>query len=222
MSMQEAAMDKEHWPFGGNRDEECAPPRGHHRRGRGGHGPFGGGFGMGGPPGGDGPPGGPGGGPWGPLGALLGNLFTRGRRARRGDVRAGILVLLAEQPRNGYQIMQELEQRSQGSWRPSSGSVYPALAQLEDEGLVKEEKTGSGRTFDLTAEGKRYVGKHKDELAAAWESATESNEGDGHERWEMMMQIRPMVNALVQIAHEGTSSQRAEAGRILAETRCDD
>src|SRR6185503_9728292 len=65
----------------------------------------------------------------------------RGPRAKRGDIRAGILALLAEQPRNGYQIMQELEQRSRGAWRPSPGSVYPALQQLEDEGLVRVQES---------------------------------------------------------------------------------
>ncbi|HWE83103.1 MAG TPA: helix-turn-helix transcriptional regulator, partial [Gaiellaceae bacterium] len=57
--------------------------------------------------------GGPGfGGPGGP----------RGRRMRRGNVRAAILLLLEEEPRNGYQVMQEIEQRSDGAWRPSPGS----------------------------------------------------------------------------------------------------
>src|SRR5437588_6074187 len=68
------------------------------------------------------PLGGPG---WGP--------HRRGRgRARRGDVRLALLRLLAEEPRNGYQLMQAIEERSEGFWRPSPGSVYPTLAQLED------------------------------------------------------------------------------------------
>ena len=57
--------------------------------------------------------------------------------ARRGDVRAAVLILLAEEPRNGYQLMQTIEERSGGRWRPSPGSVYPTLAQLEDEGLIR-------------------------------------------------------------------------------------
>src|SRR4051812_25054827 len=78
------------------------------------------GGGWGGPPFGMGGPGGPG--------------FRRGRKARRGDVRTAALLLLAEEPRNGYGIMQELEERSGGAWRPSAGSIYPALQLLEDEG----------------------------------------------------------------------------------------
>src|SRR5579884_3382338 len=80
-------------------------------------------------------------GPWGfrELGG------PRGPRARRGDVRAALLALLAEEPRNGYGLMQELERRSDGIWRPSPGSVYPALQQLEDEGLVRQVDRESGR-----------------------------------------------------------------------------
>jgi hypothetical protein len=72
------------------------------------------------------------GGPFGaPFGVGGGSHHFRGR-ARRGDVRAALLVLLEEEPRNGYGLMQEIERRSQGAWRPSPGSVYPALQQLED------------------------------------------------------------------------------------------
>src|SRR5580693_147891 len=101
--------------------------------------------GGGGPGGGRGPWGGPGGGRghWGGPGG------GRGRR-RRGDVRIALLLLLAEQPRNGYQLIQEIEERSDGQWRPSSGSVYPALSQLEDEGLIRStDGAETGRAFEL-------------------------------------------------------------------------
>src|SRR6185312_13601904 len=70
-----------------------------------------------------------------------GHFRGHGRRMRRGDVRAAILLLLEEEPRNGYQVMQELESRSGGVWRPSPGSIYPALSQLEDEGLVRSDES---------------------------------------------------------------------------------
>src|SRR5919108_5756805 len=92
----------------------------------------------------------------------------RGRRARRGDVRAALLVLLAEEPRNGYQLMQEIEQRSDGVWRPSPGSVYPALQQLEDEGLVRVAAEGR-KTYELTDEGRAYVEQNADKLGAPWD-----------------------------------------------------
>ena len=59
-----------------------------------------------------------------------------GRRARRGDVRAAALALLTERPMHGYEMIQELEERTDGVWRPSPGAVYPALQLLEDQGLV--------------------------------------------------------------------------------------
>src|SRR5215218_4893726 len=84
----------------------------------------------------------------------------RGPRARRGDVRAALLVLLGEEPRNGYQLMQEIEQRSDGVWRPSPGSVYPALQQLEDEGLVRVAPGEGRKAFELTDEGRAHVEAH--------------------------------------------------------------
>src|ERR1700738_4320682 len=98
-------------------------------------------------------PGGPGpfgfevrGGPFGPK--FRGRAGGRGPRVRRGDVRAAILDLLSEgQSWNGYQIIQEIGERTQGVWRPSAGSVYPALQQLEDEGLIQAE-AGEGRRGD--------------------------------------------------------------------------
>ena len=141
--------------------------------------------------------------------------FGRGRRARRGDVRAAALVLLDEEPRNGYQLMQELERRSQGAWRPSSGSVYPTLSQLEDEGLVAATKDESNRVYRLTERGKSYVAKHRDELGTPWEVET-----SGHDpRWELMNLMREIGPALGQVMKFGTPEQVAEARRIMTEAR---
>ena len=73
--------------------------------------------------------------------------------ARRGDVRAAILVLLAEQPMHGYQVISELDARTGGRWRPSAGSIYPTLQQLEDEGLVRSAEIDARRVFSLTDAG---------------------------------------------------------------------
>ena len=80
--------------------------------------------------------------------------YAFGRRAGRGDIRAAILVLLAEQPMHGYQIIQELAERTGGVWQPSPGSVYPTLQQLADEDLVREASSESGkRVYELTDAG---------------------------------------------------------------------
>ncbi|KUG58371.1 hypothetical protein AVL62_10670 [Serinicoccus chungangensis] len=110
-------------------------------------GPQGGPFGPGGGPQGFGRKGGffgPQGGPAGP----------GPRRARRGDVRNAVLHLLRREPMNGYQLMQEIEQSSGGAWRPSSGAIYPALALLEDEGLVSQTEVDGRRAYELTEAGR--------------------------------------------------------------------
>jgi DNA-binding PadR family transcriptional regulator len=170
----------------------------HHQHGRHRHGgrgfPFGGPWGFG--------PGGP----WG---------GGRGPRARRGDVRSALLTLLAEEPRNGYQLMQEIERRSEGVWRPSPGSVYPALQQLEDEGLVRSDETEGRKLFHLTDEGRQAA-----EAAAAggapWDAASESVDSDV---WELFGVARQVGMAIFQIAQAGTADQVAAAREVLTGAR---
>ncbi len=80
--------------------------------------------------------------------------------AAAGRVRAGLLLLLAEEPRNGYQLMQAIEERSGGRWRPSPGSVYPTLAQLEDEGLIRATERDAAKLFELTDAGRDHLAEH--------------------------------------------------------------
>jgi DNA-binding PadR family transcriptional regulator len=172
---------------------------------------------MGGPRGGRGRRGGGPrhrGGPFGPPFGPGGPHF-RGR-ARRGDVRAAMLVLLEEEPRNGYGLMQEIEQRSEGAWRPSPGSVYPALQQLEDEGLVRAVESNGRRLFELTDEGRAHVEQHRDELAEPW-AAVADNIGEGMS--ELRSGIAQVGAAVMQIAYAGNPAQVAEARQVLAETR---
>src|ERR1700721_942581 len=99
-----------------------------------------------------------------------GGRFGRGRKARRGDIRTAALLLLAEEPRNGYQIMQEIEERSDGVWRPSPGSVYPALQQLEDEGLIRSSESGGRRTFSITDAGREQIANRPEGAPAPWDT----------------------------------------------------
>ena len=140
----------------------------------------------------------------------------RGPRARRGDVRAALLVLLAEEPRNGYQLMQEIEQRSDGVWRPSPGSVYPALQQLEDEGLVRVEPGEGRKAYELTDAGRAEVEARGDELAAPWD-AVKGDMGEG--AFDLMGAMRHIGMALYQLTHSGSEAQQAEAKEVLDETR---
>jgi DNA-binding PadR family transcriptional regulator len=141
----------------------------------------------------------------------------RGRRARRGDVRAAVLALLAEEPRNGYQIIQEIGERSGGVWRPSPGSVYPALQQLEDEELVRTESGESGRRlFALTDEGRSYVAGHPDEVRAPWDVVAGRTGGAAI---EMRRLVRQVGMAAFQVVSAGSDAQQTQARQVLADCR---
>ena len=170
---------------------------------------------------GPGPWGGAGfGGPWGAwwAGPAAPPGPQRGRKAGRGDVRAAILALLREGSLNGYQIMSEIEERSNGAWRPSPGAVYPALSQLADEGLIEAEESAGRRTFSLTAAGREYVERNPDMARGAWESEAQQ------EAWELpglFAEAARLGSGIVQIAHNGTPEQVRAAERLLQRTRRD-
>jgi DNA-binding PadR family transcriptional regulator len=137
-------------------------------------------------------------------------------------VRAAILDLLAEgEPWNGYQIIQEIGARTQGVWRPSAGSVYPALQQLEDEALIKDQGSEAAgedrrRMYTLTEEGQAYVTEHADELKASWDAVTGSvNDTEV----QLRHTIHQVMVAVSQVAQAGSAAQVQQAGKILADTR---
>jgi DNA-binding PadR family transcriptional regulator len=135
---------------------------------------------------------------------------------RRGDVRAAILLLLEEEPRNGYQVMQELEQRSDGAWRPSPGSVYPALQLLADEGLIRGEPREGGTVYELTDAGRTHVEEHRERFGVPWQQAGADVPDDVRELMRLAMQVGVATR---QVTHAGTEEQRKAAAELLAETR---
>jgi DNA-binding PadR family transcriptional regulator len=161
-------------------------------------------------------------GPFGPgFGPSFGHGFgPRGGRARRGDVRAAILALLGEEPMHGYQLIQEIARRSDGVWRPSAGSVYPALSQLEDEGLVRPQVTpeeeGGRKVFVLTDAGRAYVTEHADELADPWDAVTG---GVSDSMAELMGLVREVSMASVQVLRTKDSAKVDQARTILTQAR---
>jgi DNA-binding PadR family transcriptional regulator len=157
--------------------------------------------GFGGP--GFGPPGGP-------------HRGRGGRRARRGDIRSAILLLLAEEPRNGYGLMQEIEERSGGVWRPSPGSVYPALSLLVDEGLVRATEAEGRKSFTLTDEGTAHVEANRERFGTPWETV---GEGASDELHELRHAAQALGIAAMQVAQTGTKQQLGEAKAILEEAR---
>jgi DNA-binding PadR family transcriptional regulator len=149
-------------------------------------------------------------GPGGPRG--------RGRKARRGDIRTAALLLLAEEPRNGYQIMQEVQERSSGVWSPSPGSVYPALQQLEDEGLIRSEQSDGRKLFALTDAGRELLGKRDAGAPTPWEAMGDGVSGGAVSLGKTM---REVAFAFMQVMRTGSETQIEAARDVLASARRD-
>ncbi|WP_330341290.1 PadR family transcriptional regulator [Streptomyces sp. NBC_00557] len=159
-------------------------------------------------------PGGPGFGPGGP-----GPWGHRGRggprgRARRGDVRASILALLKDRPMHGYEMIQEIAERSGGAWKPSPGSVYPTLQLLEDEGLIASASEGGKKLFTLTEDGRAAADEGPD---APWEEASRGVD------WEALSEIRQagvgLMEAFGQVWKTGSKEQREKALAVINDAR---
>ncbi len=132
----------------------------------------------------------------------------RGPRARKGDIRAAILSLLAETPSNGYGLIRAIAERTDGAWRPSPGSVYPTLAQLVDEELIEPtENAGPRSDYRLTDAGRSYVEEHGEQIASAWAMATAGQD----ERGELWTAVRKLIGAIRQVAMDATPEQREQA-----------
>jgi DNA-binding PadR family transcriptional regulator len=148
-------------------------------------------------------------GPWG----FAGRGRGRGRRGR-GNVRAAILALLAERPMHGYEMIQELENRTGGVWRPSPGSVYPTLQLLEDENLIAGEEVEGRKRFALTDAGRAEAERHAQR--APWEEATE---GIAPVAFGLRNAIFQVGEAAWTVASAGTEAQQTRALEVLTESR---
>ncbi|WP_062316236.1 PadR family transcriptional regulator [Demequina maris] len=171
-------------------------PRGRGRRGGPGHGPGGHGRGPGG-----------------------GRGRGRGRSGGRprGDVRVAILLLLADQPRHGYDLIREIEERSGGAWVPSPGSIYPTLQALEDEGLVAVDTVEGRKVASLTEAGDEWAAEHATELDALFEV---------DDREQQMMALRRELDALRDAAshvmrHDHGAEVAAKAVEVVSTARRD-
>ena len=168
----------------------------------------------------------------GPLGDHGGEYGPRGGRGRRGeghrgggprggrprgDVRAAILVLLAEQPRHGYDLIRAIEERSGGSWTPSAGSIYPTLQALEDEGLLTIDTVDGRRTASLTPDGQAWVDGHADKHSGIFDT-NDAIDSAGAIRAELM----GLRDAAMHVARRpGGGGLAASALAILVAARKD-
>ena len=182
-------------------------------RGRGRHG-----FGPG--PGGPGGPGGDGGfdGPW--RGRLRDLFDDRPPRADRGAVRFLVLDALREAPRHGYEIMAAIETKSQGSYRPSPGVVYPTLQLLEELGHVRVSVKDDKKVYALTASGAKELDEHADDVAGFYEQAEGVWQDHGDELFELVHVVRKMMRTVRRAARRGrlTSAKAAKLRAIMQDT----
>ncbi len=151
----------------------------------------------------------------------------RGPKVRRGDVRTAIIDVLhrartAEEPINGYQVIQEISELSNGEWRPSPGSVYPTIQQLQDEGLVESDDERGRRTVRLTDTGVAWAEANTAELATVWapfaraeQPAAEQPSGQA----DIKSEIGQVVSAVWQLGTQGSEQQRRAALDVLVDTR---
>jgi DNA-binding PadR family transcriptional regulator len=138
-------------------------------------------------------------------------------------VRSAILDVLraaegSGEPVNGYQVIQQISERSEGAWRPSPGSVYPTVQQLQDEGLVESDDARGRKSLGLTDEGRQYVADHADELAQVWRpfdrQSSEESSSSG-----LKPEIGQVMGAVWQIVTSGSPAQQRAAIDVLVETR---
>ena len=140
----------------------------------------------------------------------------RGRgRAGRGDIRAAILSLLGDGPTNGYGIIKSVAEKTEGTWRPSPGSVYPTLQQLVDEELIQATGEGRRTEYELTDAGRAHAAEHEDELNRAWEQ----NPAPSASSRELFEAIGKLMGVVGQFRHGATDEQRAAATAKIDETR---
>ena len=140
----------------------------------------------------------------------------RGGRGRvpRGDVRTAVLLLLAEEPMHGYQLMQAIAERSGGTWTPSPGAIYPTLNQLEDEGLVTVQADAGRKLATLTEAGVQHVAAGR----GTWPDLF-ARRGPAAPGGELRPLLEQLTGATRQVARTGTEAQVAAAARVLADAR---
>lgn len=137
------------------------------------------------------------------------------RRARRGAVGSAVLALLDERPMHGYELIGALEERSGGRWKPSPGSIYPALRRLEHRGFIASTTATDGsdggdgdgkRRFELTDAGRERL----EEQRAAGNDTPWDDHGLGH-HGDLRRAIAELVGPARQIGRFGTPDQSTAA-----------
>ncbi len=138
-----------------------------------------------------------------------------GPRARRGDVKAAILALLDERPMHGYEMIKELESRTDGAWTPSAGSIYPTLQMLEDADMIHGEETDGKRRFSLTDTGRAEFEARSSEQTP-WDAVRSGADPEAVQLRDAILKLNETFGQVFQAGDEG---QRKQVRELLDETR---
>lgn len=141
------------------------------------------------------------------------------RRQRRGDIKFALLGLLAEQPRHGYELIKELEQRYGGFYRPSPGSVYPTLQLLEDEGHLTSETVEGKRVYTITESGRQLLAERQARPDGPGHGPHPGFRGPGPELEGLRQSGMSLVASVMQVARHGTPEQKQAVMQLLDSTR---
>ena len=140
----------------------------------------------------------------------------RGGRMRRGDIRTAVLAILVEEPGHGYDVIQRLEEKTSGAWRPSPGSVYPTLQLLEDEGLLRSVERDGKRVYEVTEQGRTEATQRIETAGGTpWEIAGRNDTGAG----EFRNAVRQLLVAARQVRDSGNEQQGERTVEILKRAR---
>ena len=167
----------------------------------------------------------------GAMGApFIGGGFPWGRGGRwgrffgPGEIRLALLSMLEGGPKHGYELMKELETKSGGIYKASAGAVYPALQQLEDEGLVTSEAVAGKRTYSLTDAGRAELQRESETVKRIWQRAEQAGDWApwmGMEGAEVMRPAADLMKTALRAATRGShdSARIAKIREILERTR---
>lgn len=131
---------------------------------------------------------------------------------RRGDVRLALLIALLDRPAHGYELIQSIEDKAEGRWRPSPGAVYPALQLLVDQELITSSEHDGKRVFELTDAGRTEATERVATHGYPWDDS-KSEHGD------LRLAVRDLHLAAKQVGMTGTPEMVAQAVAIVSDAR---
>jgi DNA-binding PadR family transcriptional regulator len=115
---------------------------------------------------------------------------------------------------HGYEMIKEIEERTQGAWTPSAGSIYPTLQMLEDEGLIRGEESEGKRRFALTETGQAEQAEKAGE-ETPWDKVSA---GEPAEHRALANSLRKLMHSVRQV-FEADAPQQKQVAELLDETR---